>query len=127
MKYLLIVQKQIQRTFINLTNKNCFYMKTTEQWVIEKVLAYNKNPKETLEEMLLTTTDVIDQYVKSQNNSTKGVLDDCLKHNKLFLQYLAKNSFVNVKESTFAETLDYVENVLFPPEVPKFINNPRRG
>jgi len=59
---------------------------TTEQWLKEKVSAYNENPKEALEEMLSTTTDVIEQYVKGQSNAAKGVLDACLEHNKLFLQ-----------------------------------------
>jgi len=63
-------------------------MRTTEQWLEEKVSAYNENPKETLEDMLLTTTDVIEQYVKSPNIATKGVLDACLKHNKIFFKRL---------------------------------------
>jgi hypothetical protein len=61
-------------------------MKTTEQWLEEKVSTYNENPKEALENMLSITTDVIDQYVKSPSIATKGVLDACLEHNKLFLQ-----------------------------------------
>ncbi len=61
-------------------------MRTTKQWLEEKVLAYNENPKEALEDMLSTTTDVIEQYTKSPNIATKGVLDACLEHNKLFLQ-----------------------------------------
>lgn len=61
-------------------------MRTTERWLEEKVLAYNENPKEALEDMLSTTTDVIEQYIKSPSISTKGVLYACLEHNKLFLQ-----------------------------------------
>ena len=61
-------------------------MRTTEQWLEEKVSAYNENQKEALEDMLSTTTDVIEQYIKSPNNATKGVLDACMEHNKLFLQ-----------------------------------------
>ena len=61
-------------------------MRTTEQWLEEKVSAYNENPKEALEDMLSTTTDVIEQYTKSPSIATKGVLDACLEHNKLFLQ-----------------------------------------
>jgi hypothetical protein len=62
-------------------------MKTTEQWLEEKVSAYNENPKEALEDMLSTTTDVIQQFVNNPNSfATKGVLDACLEHNKLFLQ-----------------------------------------
>jgi hypothetical protein len=36
-------------------------MKTTEQWVDEKVSEYNENPKETLENILSTTNIVIEQ------------------------------------------------------------------
>ena len=62
-------------------------MRTTEQWLEEKVSAYNENPKETLEDMLSTTTDVIEQFIKSPNSkATKGLLDACMQHNKLFLQ-----------------------------------------
>jgi hypothetical protein len=61
-------------------------MRTTEQWLEEKVSAYNENPKEALEDMLSKTTDVIEQYTKSPSIATKGLLDACLKHNKLFLQ-----------------------------------------
>ncbi len=62
-------------------------MRTTEQWLEKKVSAYNENPKEALEDMLSTTTDVIQQFVNSPNSiATKGVLDACLEHNKLFFQ-----------------------------------------
>lgn len=61
-------------------------MRTTEQWLEEKVSSYNENPKETLEDMLLNTTDVIEQYTKSPSIATKGVLDACLEHNKLFIK-----------------------------------------
>lgn len=61
-------------------------MRTTEEWLEEKISAYNKNPKEALEDMLSTTTDVIEQYIKNPSIATKGVLDSCLVHNKLFLQ-----------------------------------------
>ena len=61
-------------------------MITTDQWLDEKVSAYNENPKEALEDMLSTTTHVIEQYTKSPTIATKGVLDACLEHNKLFLQ-----------------------------------------
>jgi hypothetical protein len=61
-------------------------MRSTEQWLEEKVSAYNENQKEALEDMLSTTTDVIEQYVKSPSIATKGVLDACMEHNKLFLQ-----------------------------------------
>ena len=62
-------------------------MRITEQWLEEKISAYNENPKEVLEDMLSTTTDVIEQFIKSPNSkATKGVLDACMEHNKLFLE-----------------------------------------
>lgn len=61
-------------------------MRNTEQWLEEKVSAYNENPKEALENMLTVTTDTIEQYIKNPSIATKGVLYACLEHNKLFLK-----------------------------------------
>lgn len=62
-------------------------MKTTEQWLQEKVSAYNENPKEALEDILIATTNVIQQFINNPNSiAAKGVLDACLQHNKLFLE-----------------------------------------
>jgi hypothetical protein len=61
-------------------------MKTTEEWLKEKVWKYEQDPKETLKDMLITTNDIMFQY---KNNPTskaaKGVFDACIEHNKLFL------------------------------------------
>ena len=61
-------------------------MKTTEDWLKEKVWEYKQDPKEALENMLATTNDVMLQY---KNNPTskaaKSVFDACIEHNKLFL------------------------------------------
>ena len=61
-------------------------MKTTEDWLKEKVLEYEQDPKEALKNILATTNDVMLQY---KNNPTsiaaKGVFDACIEHNKLFL------------------------------------------
>jgi hypothetical protein len=61
-------------------------MRSTEQWLEEMISSYNENPKEALEDMLSSTTSVIEQYVESPSAASKGLLDSCLKHNKLFLQ-----------------------------------------
>ena len=61
-------------------------MKTTEQWVDEKVSEYNENPKETLENILSTTNIVIEQYIKNPSIATNGVLISAMEHNKLFLE-----------------------------------------
>lgn len=45
----------------------------------------------TLEDMLHKTTDVIQQYVESPSIVTKGLLDSCLKHNKIFLKKIEEN------------------------------------
>lgn len=61
-------------------------MKTTEDWIKEKIWEYEQNPKETLEDMLATTNNIMLQY---KNNPTsraaKGVFDACIEHNNLFL------------------------------------------
>lgn len=61
-------------------------MKTTEDWLKEKIWEYNQDPKDVLENMLATTNDVMLQY---KNNPTskavKGVFDACIECNKLFL------------------------------------------
>jgi hypothetical protein len=61
-------------------------MKTTEDWLKEKVWEYEQDPKEALENMLATTTDVMKQYQKKpESKAAKGVFDACIEHNKLFL------------------------------------------
>ncbi len=60
---------------------------TTEEWLSEKLSDYSKNNQETLEDMLIATTEVLKQYVGNENSkAAKGVLDACLKHNALFLK-----------------------------------------
>ena len=61
-------------------------MKTTEQWLEEKIEDYNENPDEALKDRLLSTIILIEQYVKSPSRTTKSMLDSCLHHNKLFLK-----------------------------------------
>ncbi len=60
---------------------------TTEEWISEKLSDYSKNKQETIEDMLITTTEVLKQYVGNENSkASKGVLDACLKHNAIFLK-----------------------------------------
>lgn len=61
-------------------------MQTTDQWVNEKVSAYLKNPSNILEEMLVTTNMVVQQYLNAPTLTTKGVLESCALHNELFIQ-----------------------------------------
>ena len=65
-------------------------MNTTETWIAEKILQYRKNPGETLSDMLISANDVIEQYLEGPSLTTKGVLEQCLKHHQLFLQELEK-------------------------------------
>ena len=57
---------------------------TTEQWLETKLQQYKQNPQQTLEEILLSTTEIIDQY-NSKNIESVYLLESCLEHNKLFL------------------------------------------
>lgn len=59
-------------------------MQTTDQWLNEKVEAYNKNPKEALEDMLISTTEVIEHYLENPGLASKGLLEVCVEHNNLF-------------------------------------------
>lgn len=60
---------------------------TTEDWLKHKMSEYDKNPEETVENLLVRTTDVIEQFVNNpESKATKGLLEMCLKHNKLFLE-----------------------------------------
>lgn len=61
-------------------------MKTSEQWLEENLLEYKENPEETLEGMLVITNIVIEQYFKNPSRATKDVLEELLKHNKLFIE-----------------------------------------
>ena len=63
-------------------------MRTTEQWLEESVLEFNRNKTEALENMLLTTTNVIEQYHNNPGRSTNNMLVVCLEHNKLFFKKL---------------------------------------
>ncbi len=62
-------------------------MITTEEWIEEKIRAYNENPKEALEEMFTTTNDVIEQYLNNPNSvACSELIITCCKHNKLFFE-----------------------------------------
>lgn len=59
-------------------------MKTTDQWLNEKLAAYKNDPQEALLEMLITTTEVIEQYLQNPSHASKGLLEVCVEHNNLF-------------------------------------------
>ena len=61
-------------------------MKTTEDWLKEKIEDYDENQSAALKDILLSTTLVIKQYIESPSELTKSVLDSCLLCNKLFLK-----------------------------------------
>ena len=61
-------------------------MKTTEDWIKEKVWEYEQAPTEALGNMLATTNDVMLQYKNNPTSkASKDVFDACIEHNKLFL------------------------------------------
>tara|TARA_R110002051_G_C8322503_1_gene435174 strand:- start:66 stop:278 length:213 start_codon:yes stop_codon:yes gene_type:complete len=61
-------------------------MKTTKDWLKEKIWEYEQDPKEALENILATTNEVMLQYKNNpKSKSAKGVFDACIEHNKLFL------------------------------------------
>ena len=57
---------------------------TTEQWLETKLQQYEQNPQQTLEEMLVSTTEIIDQH-NPKSIASVYLLESCLEHNKLFL------------------------------------------
>lgn len=62
-------------------------MRTTEEWLEDKLTAYNEEPKEALEQMLSTTNDVIEQFINAPTSKPAlGLLIACMEHNKLFLK-----------------------------------------
>lgn len=68
-------------------------MNTTEDWLKQKLIEYNENPTEALEDMLHNTVDIMEQYIKCpDSHASKGLLEVCMEHNKKFLQiiYLKK-------------------------------------
>ena len=60
-------------------------MRTTEEWLRDKLFEYGKGPQETIGGMLATTNEVITQYLNNQTFKTAKELDICIKHNRLFL------------------------------------------
>lgn len=61
-------------------------MQTTEEWLNEKLVDYTAEPKETLEDMLSKTTDIMEQYDKNpESQVARGAFESCIYHNKLFL------------------------------------------
>ena len=69
---------------------------TSEQWLEEKLNNYYGDPKTTLLDMLENTNNVMEQYLKSPNIATKGVLEACQIHNEMFLKEL--NNFLDILE-----------------------------
>jgi len=67
-------------------------MQTTKEWLKEKVRAYEQNPKETLEDMLVATKDAMLQFLNNPTSkAAKGVFESCIEHNTLFLNKISEN------------------------------------
>ena len=68
-------------------------MRTTQTWLNEHLEMYKQDQNETLIELLETTISVIEQYVRCpESKLTFGVLESCMKHNKLFLESINRES-----------------------------------
>lgn len=61
-------------------------MYSKAQWVADKVFEYKRNKQETLEMLLLNTTNVISKHIERPNEGSKAALEVCLECNKLFLK-----------------------------------------
>jgi hypothetical protein len=62
-------------------------MQTTEQWLEDQLIFYKDDPRETLEDMLVNTTDIIKRFSKDPTRKmNQDLLETCLKHNELFLK-----------------------------------------
>lgn len=67
-------------------------MRSTEDWLNEQLENYNEDPITSLSDILYTTIDVTEQFLNNPNsNAAKGLIESCLKHNKLFLQKIQNN------------------------------------
>ena len=59
----------------------------SEKWLNEKILAYEKDPKAMVQDLLISTHTVMMQYKLNPTSETaKGVFDSCVKHNELFFK-----------------------------------------
>ena len=77
-------------TQFNPENKEILMKEETEKWLREKIKDYNIDPKQTLEDMLESTTYVMTQYNNNPNSKVaKGIFESCIKHNKLFLKKIS--------------------------------------
>ena len=66
-------------------------MGTTHKWIEEKISDYNNDPRETLLVILSSTVRAIQQFVNAPFSVTsKGVLEACLEHDKLFLDAISQ-------------------------------------
>lgn len=67
-----------------------------DRWVSEKISLYNEDPEGTLFDIMTSTTEIIDQFLKSPDSSaSKGALESCLKGNRMFLYWYSHGTIPN--------------------------------
>jgi len=62
-----------------------------EIWLRNKIAEYNESPIEALENMLLHTSDLIEQYMKNKDTSTERSVIQCIELNKIFIERISHN------------------------------------
>ena len=60
-----------------------------EIWLKKKLSEYFDSPIDALEDMLLNTTHLMEQYMKNKNSATEGVVIQCIKLNKIFIEMIS--------------------------------------
>ena len=58
----------------------------SEKWLNAKIIAYEKDPKGMVQDLLISTHTVMMQYKLNPTSAAKGVFDSCVKHNELFFK-----------------------------------------
>lgn len=76
-------------------------MENSQKWLDSKLCEYKHNPDSTLLDIIIKTTDVLNQYISSPGSkATLGLLEACLNHNKMFIDSVT--DLENDEDSEFA-------------------------
>ena len=90
-------------------NKNA----ESKKWLKDKIYHHKKSPKETSTNIIIDTNNTIDQYLKSENSTTKGILASCLYHNKLFIE-----GYMNLNKCPFCGgNVKFIESFVIPDNI----------
>lgn len=83
------------------------------KWLEDKKQRYSENKEECYNDILSSTTSVIDQFLKSPYQAQKGVLESAVKCNEMFLEFV-DNTIDMVEERERGIT---ITNVLQPKAI----------